>query len=125
MSEYEYLSTVLVRVCNVGDVEHGEVKRFCIGDFDLAVFNVAGAFYVTDDTCTHGPASLSEGCIDGDVVECPFHYGTFHIPTGHPVTLPCTVPLRTYDVEVVDGELFINVDQESRMMKIELSSKDQ
>lgn len=121
----EYLTKVLIRVCDVGDIEHGEAKRFCIGDFDLAVFNVDGAFYITDDTCTHGPASLSEGCIDGDVVECQFHYGSFHIPTGRPVARPCTVPLRTYDVEVVNGEIFIKVDQEGGMIKTEPSSTDQ
>jgi len=96
-----------IRVCDVDDVSPGEAKRFCVGDFDLAVFNINGSFYVTDDTCTHAPASLSEGYIEGDVVECPFHLGAFHIPTGKPVAQPCTVPLRTYPTITVGGEIFI------------------
>src|SRR5258708_16552223 len=27
----------------------------------LAVFNLGGRFFVTDDACTHGPGSLSQG----------------------------------------------------------------
>jgi hypothetical protein len=38
-------------------------------DLTLAVFNVDGEFYVTDDACTHGPGSLSEGYLEGDVIE--------------------------------------------------------
>jgi nitrite reductase/ring-hydroxylating ferredoxin subunit len=31
-----------------------------------------------------------EGFVDGEEVECPFHQGRFHIPTGHPSAPPCT-----------------------------------
>jgi len=35
----------------------------------VAVFNLDGEFYVTDDACTHGPGSMSEGFVDGDCIE--------------------------------------------------------
>ena len=44
---------------------------------------------------------------DGEVVECNFHNGAFHIPTGRVEAPPCMVPLRTYSVQVVDGKVFI------------------
>lgn len=46
------------------------------------VFLLGGQDHVTQDACTHGPGSLSEGTVDGDEIECPFHQGRFHIPTG-------------------------------------------
>jgi nitrite reductase/ring-hydroxylating ferredoxin subunit len=49
-----------------------------------AVFLLGNRPYVAQDACTHGPGSLAEGYIDGDEVECPFHQGRFHIPTGRP-----------------------------------------
>lgn len=101
------INETLIRVCSTEDVAPGNGKRFCVDDFDLAVFNINGKFFITDDTCTHAPASLSEGCIDGDVVECPFHLGAFHIPTGKPVAQPCTIPLKTYEVVIFDDEVFI------------------
>ena len=69
-------------------------KRVEAGDRTLAVFNIEGEFFVTDDLCTHGPGSLSEGYIDGDVVECNFHNGQFNIKTGEVVSPPCMIPAR-------------------------------
>ena len=51
----------------------------------LAVFNVGGEFFVTDDLCTHGPGSLSEGYLEDDVIECNFHNGQFNVRTGEVV----------------------------------------
>lgn len=75
----------------------------------LAVFNLDGEFFVTDDACTHGPGSLSEGCIVGDHVECDFHNGAFNIRTGAVVTPPCMIPLRTYPVRIEAGRVFIEL----------------
>src|SRR5438105_1429112 len=44
---------------------------------------------------------------DGEIVECKFHGGAFHIPTGRVEAPPCMVPLRTYAVHVVDGRVQI------------------
>ena len=76
---------------------------------ELAVFNVDGEFYVTDDQCTHGPGSLSEGYIDGDVVECNFHQGQFNVRTGEAVLAPCMVPVKTYRVVLEDGKVLIEL----------------
>ena len=76
----------------------------------VAVFNVDGQFYVTDDACTHGPGSLSEGFIDGDVVECNFHNGQFDIKTGEIVSPPCMIPVKTYPTKVEGGTVVIEVD---------------
>lgn len=100
----------IIRICRAADLSEGETKRFVVRDFDVAVYNIGGKLYVTDDTCTHGPSSLSDGFIDGETIECPFHYGTFHIPTGQPLKFPCTVPLKTYNTRTIDGELFIEIE---------------
>ena len=75
----------------------------------LAVFNVDGTYYVTDDTCTHGPGSLSEGYIEGDVVECNFHNGQFNICTGAVVSPPCMIPVKTYPTTVENGKVVIEI----------------
>ena len=77
--------------------------------FGEAVYNLDGEFCVTDDACTHGPGSLSEGFVEGDVIECNFHQGKFNIRTGDVVAPPCMVPIRTYTTVVEDGRVFIEV----------------
>ena len=58
----------------------GEVRKVETAGLTLAVYNVDGQFYVTDDHCTHGPGSLSEGFLDGEIIECDFHQGCFNVP---------------------------------------------
>jgi nitrite reductase/ring-hydroxylating ferredoxin subunit len=99
-----------IELCNADEVAPGTALKVEINDdLVLAVFNVDGQFYVTDDLCTHGPGSLSEGYIEDDVVECNFHNGQFNIRTGEVVSPPCMVPIKTYPTLVVDGKVTIEV----------------
>jgi nitrite reductase/ring-hydroxylating ferredoxin subunit len=101
--------TKRIALCNIGDVAPGSALKVEIEDLALAVFNVGGEFFVTDDSCTHGPGSLSEGYIEDDIVECNFHNGQFNIRTGAVVSPPCMVAVRTYAAMVVDGKVTIEV----------------
>ena len=103
------MSAKRIDICSTAEVEPGAAIKVEIEGLVLAVFNVDGAFFVTDDQCTHGPGSLSEGYIEDDVVECNFHNGQFNIRTGEVVSPPCMVPVKTYPVEVVDGKVTIEV----------------
>jgi nitrite reductase/ring-hydroxylating ferredoxin subunit len=58
----------LIRICTTDEIAPGQTLKVETGDLSLAVYNVDGAFYVTDDHCTHGPGSLSEGFLEGDVI---------------------------------------------------------
>ena len=102
--------TSSIELCSADDVSEGSALRVEVGALTLAVFNVEGEFYVTDDSCTHGPGSLSEGYIEGDVVECNFHNGQFNIRTGAVVSPPCMVPIKTYPTRVENGKVVIEVE---------------
>ncbi|SAK44974.1 aromatic hydrocarbons catabolism-related dioxygenase [Caballeronia glebae] len=99
-------------LCKAGEVAEGQAIKVEKNGLTLAVFNIQGEYFVTNDTCTHGPGSLSEGYIDGDVVECDFHNGSFNIKTGEVVAPPCMIPLKTYKTRVADGEVTIEIDGE-------------
>jgi nitrite reductase/ring-hydroxylating ferredoxin subunit len=96
-----------IELCSADEVAEGEAIRVETEGLALAVFNLNGQFYVTDDLCTHGPGLLHEGYIDGDVVECNFHNGSFNITTGEVVDPPCMIPIKTYPTSVEGGKVFI------------------
>jgi nitrite reductase/ring-hydroxylating ferredoxin subunit len=99
-------SVVLLRL---DDLAVGSMRKVSVPDLlPLAVYNVKGTIFVTDDTCTHGQASLTEGFLDGEVVECPLHGGAFDVRTGEVVSRPCTVNLKTYPVSIVDGMITVS-----------------
>ena len=94
----------LERVCDAGALPPGAMLRVDVeGIGPVALYNVGGELYASDDTCTHAEGSLSEGDLDGDVVVCPVHFGFFHVPTGKALGFPATEDLRVHPV-VVDGD---------------------
>ena len=99
----------LTPLCAAADVAADVPVRVEAHGIAFAIFAVGEHYYVTQDACTHGPGSLSEGFVDGEEVECPFHQGRFHIPTGRPVSPPCTDALRVWPVYLSDGTLHIDV----------------
>ncbi len=103
------MSDSMIFVCKTSDLAPGSVKRVEHGESAVAVYNIDGAFYVTDDRCTHGLSSLSEGDLMGDEIECTMHFGTFHVPTGKPVGAPCSIALRTYKVEVRGEDVYADL----------------
>jgi nitrite reductase/ring-hydroxylating ferredoxin subunit len=99
-----------IDLCAAAEVAPGNALRVEAAGLVLAVFNVEGEFFVTDDQCTHGPGLLSEGFVDGDVVECNFHNGQFNIKTGEVVLPPCMIPVKTYKTFVENGRVFIETE---------------
>ncbi len=102
----------LIELCAKDDVGEGEVILVETGDLELAVYRVEGEFYVTDDACTHGPGSLSEGYLEGHVIECDFHNGQFDIRNGEVVAPPCMVALKTYKVIPHDTAVVIEAPED-------------
>ena len=102
-----------IKVCSVDEITSGEALQVELEERPpLAVYNLEGDFYVTDDTCTHGDASLAEGDIEGDEIVCPFHLGRFDIRTGEVTAAPCSEPIQTYPVEIEDGTVFAILENE-------------
>jgi len=103
------LPTNLRRICHVSEIAEGMMRGVEVGEKRLALYNVSGTFYVTDDRCTHINASLSKGTMEGDVITCPLHAGRFHIPTGRPLSPPVKVTICVYPVQVMDGEIYVQL----------------
>jgi nitrite reductase/ring-hydroxylating ferredoxin subunit len=99
-----------IELCSAEDVAEGTALKVEAGDLTLAVFKIDGEIHVMNDLCTHGPGSLSEGYIEGDVVECNFHQGQFNIRTGEVVSPPCIIPQRIYPVAIENGKVVIDVE---------------
>ena len=97
-----------VVVGTINDLQPGECARFSLPDGDeLAVYNVDGEFYATENFCPHKGAPLSEGALCGHVVECGWHGWQFDVRNGECLTVRETI--KTYKIEVDDGVLKVEV----------------
>jgi nitrite reductase/ring-hydroxylating ferredoxin subunit len=71
---------------------------------DVAVFNIDGSFFATQDKCPHRQGPLSQGKLEGSTVTCPLHGSQFNVCTGALLRGPAKDPLKTYRV-IVEGDI--------------------
>jgi 3-phenylpropionate/trans-cinnamate dioxygenase ferredoxin subunit/naphthalene 1,2-dioxygenase system ferredoxin subunit len=94
-------------VCSVAELEPGDMKCVFLGDTRILLSNVEGKVYATSDVCSHALAYLSDGFLEGCVVECPLHGAQFDVTTGKAMSPPADGDIETYEVTVADGRIFV------------------
>jgi naphthalene 1,2-dioxygenase system ferredoxin subunit len=104
-----HMSNIWTDVMSVDDTFEGEVTRLDTGNKNLAIYNVNGTVYCTDNVCTHGNALLSDGFLEGHEIECPFHQGRFDVRDGRVTCEPADKALKTYPIKVADGRVFVDL----------------
>lgn len=96
-------------VAKTTEIPVDEAKRVIIGEQQIAIFNLDGTFYATDDICTHAFASLAEGYIEDGCVECPLHAGVFDIKTGKAQGVPVVEDIKTFPVRIEGENIYVEV----------------
>jgi nitrite reductase/ring-hydroxylating ferredoxin subunit len=96
-----------IQVAKLDDVPEDSTFVVSVAGEPVCLYNLGGKIYATHDICTHAHASLAEGFIDGENIECPLHQGLFHIPTGKAVSPPVEEDLRVYAVKVEGDQIFV------------------
>jgi naphthalene 1,2-dioxygenase system ferredoxin subunit len=91
------------------DLAEGDVLGLVVAGHELALYDLDGTLYATDDVCTHAYARLSDGYLDGDEIECPLHAGRFDVKTGAATAPPCIDPVKTYPIRLVGDEIQIKL----------------
>jgi len=102
-----------VQVAPLADFPQTAGLRIEIGEHRVAMFRIDDDVYAIGDRCSHAEASLAEGEVFDDEVECPRHGAAFELATGAALTLPATKPVPTYQVDVEDDVVYLTIDEES------------
>jgi 3-phenylpropionate/trans-cinnamate dioxygenase ferredoxin subunit len=84
--------------------------RVTVGDERIAMFRIGDEVYAVADRCSHAEASLAEGEVFDHGVECPRHGSEFDLETGEPLSLPATQPVPTYEVSIVEGNVYLYLE---------------
>lgn len=92
------------------DVPEGDVVGIMVKGRDIALYEVEGEVFATDNICTHGHARLSDGFLEGREIECPLHQGRFDVCSGKAMCAPLTEDIRTYPVRIEGSRVFLQLD---------------
>ncbi len=94
----------------VADVPEGDVIGVLVGGKDIALYEVEGEVFATDNICTHGHARMSDGFLEGREIECPLHQGKFDVCTGKALCAPLTEGIKTYAVRIENMRVMLKLD---------------
>jgi 3-phenylpropionate/trans-cinnamate dioxygenase ferredoxin component len=89
----------LLKAAGIGRAKEGRIT----------LANVAGTLYAIDDTCTHRGCSLGDGKLDGSTIQCACHGSRFDVTSGAVVRGPAEDPVRSYPVQVANGEVQVDL----------------
>ncbi len=99
------------RTITLGEASHlppGTFARFELpGGEELAVYNIDGEYYATENFCPHKGAPLSDGTLCGHLIECGLHGWQFDVRTGECLTM--NERLRTYAVRKEEGVIVVDI----------------
>lgn len=90
-----------VKVASTSDLKPGTAMTVNVKGNDIALYNVAGKIYATDNTCLHQGGPLGEGVLEGEIISCPWHMWEYNVCTGEKVG-DCSVKVTTFPIEI-DG----------------------
>jgi len=98
-----------MRAARRSDLAEGEALGVEVAGHSIALYDVGGDIFATDNICTHAYARLSDGWLDGDLIECPLHAARFEVRTGKVLDPPATVDLKTYPARVIGDEIQVKL----------------
>jgi 3-phenylpropionate/trans-cinnamate dioxygenase ferredoxin component len=75
-----------VKVISLTDLPPGSAKTVEVSGKEVALYNVDGAVFATDNTCPHKGGPLGEGELEAQVITCPWHGFQYDVKTGTCIT---------------------------------------
>ncbi|MER5276475.1 Rieske 2Fe-2S domain-containing protein [Streptomyces sp. NPDC002809] len=92
-------------------LEDGDRVVTKAGGHEILTLACDGEIFAVGNRCTHRPWWLDAGRVLPVTceIECALHEGRFSLRTGAVTDGPPRKPIRTYDVEVIDGVVHVRV----------------
>lgn len=99
-----------VLVATLSDLPEGRGVRIDALGHRVAMFRIGDSVYAIADRCSHAEASLAEGEVFDEAVECPRHGSEFDLTTGEPASLPATRPVEVYTADVEADDVYLTLE---------------
>lgn len=98
-----------VRAASLDDVTPNTLLGVELNGKKICLANAGGTIYAFQDNCTHRDFPMHSGEIEGSQVTCAWHGAKFDMASGRATRLPAIKPLKTYEVKIEDGSIFVAV----------------
>lgn len=97
-----------VPVAKVDDLEEGTMRMVEVDGTLILLVRQSGLFAL-QGTCSHEYFELDKGFLTADSVTCALHFSRFDLVAGEPRDPPADLPLVTYPVHELDGDIVLEL----------------
>lgn len=110
------------KIGRVEEIPPGETKYVCLDQVPVIVANWKGQFFALSGTCPHKHYPLEGARLWDQLLDCPWHHFQYDVRTGenyfpknvypedYPRLRSQLQPLKTYPVEIKEGEIWVKVE---------------
>jgi nitrite reductase (NADH) small subunit len=95
-------------VGRVEEIPPGSIRAFQVDEEEIAIANVGGELFATQQHCLHLRGPLGDGRLEGTTLSCPWHGWQYDVTTGKN-EFDHAIQLQTYKVKVEGGEVKIAI----------------
>ena len=98
-----------IHLAALNEISVGEAKAVKLGEGrSIALFNVDGRIYATDNQCPHMGYPLTRGAIREGILTCDWHGRSFDLEGGGCFNYECD-DLQTFPVEIRQNEIWVQL----------------
>jgi NADPH-dependent 2,4-dienoyl-CoA reductase/sulfur reductase-like enzyme/nitrite reductase/ring-hydroxylating ferredoxin subunit len=83
-----------------------------VGDHEVLLVQADSELFAIGARCSHYHAPLADGVVAGKTVRCPWHHACFDLRSGEALRAPALSPVECWEVETLDGRIFVREKQE-------------
>jgi nitrite reductase/ring-hydroxylating ferredoxin subunit/uncharacterized membrane protein len=93
----------------VADLQEGQPQRVEISGQPILLLRSGERIYAIGAVCSHYGAPLEEGKVQGDTIQCPWHFSRFALADGSVCEGPACASVPAYQVRVIKGQVEIKL----------------
>jgi len=93
--------------CAVAALPEGQPRRVEVSGQPILLLRSGDRVYAIGAVCSHYGAPLEEGKLQGDTIQCPWHFSRFALADGSVCEGPACAGVPAYEVRVIHGQVEI------------------
>ena len=98
-----------VSACAVVDLTQGQPRRVEVSGQPILLLRASEKIYAIGAVCSHYGAPLEEGKLQGDTIQCPWHFSRFALADGSVCEGPACTAVPAYEVRVIQSQVEIKL----------------
>jgi nitrite reductase/ring-hydroxylating ferredoxin subunit/uncharacterized membrane protein len=110
---WQEVPTKFTKVLLEGQLASGVLVKGMAGDTPILLYKKGDTVCAISETCSHAGGPLSEGVLDGNLVQCPWHASRFDVCTGQVKGGPATISQVRYETRIQNGQIEVRRSEDT------------